>query len=249
MKRLKGLPGATGNSVADRKGRDPEKTAAMTLEEYERWIVLEVALRYHHSEHRGLFRATPADSWAALSKAAAPQQLHSGAPEALDFLVQFMPLERRSIQRDGLSIHYMRYWHPIFAAWSQSRRKVLVRYHPEDLSRVFVSVDGRKYYEARYADLRLPAVSLWEQRAALKLLKNEGHRQISRALIFKAIDEQRRIVDRARSETRRVRRNSPARPKTSPRIPAAQPWQTPPEQGGEPIDWDKPVEPFDAEMW
>ena len=65
MERLKALPGATGNSVTDHKGRDPEKTAAMTLEEYERWIVLEVAQRY----------------------------------------VQFMPLARRSIQRDGLSIH------------------------------------------------------------------------------------------------------------------------------------------------
>ena len=128
MERLKALPGATGNSLADRKGRDPEKTAAMTLEEHERWIVLGVAQRYHHSEHRGL------------------------------------PLARRPIQRDGLSIHYLRYWHPIFAAWSQSRRKVWVRYHPEDLSRVFVSVDGRKYHEARYADLRLPAVCLWEQR-------------------------------------------------------------------------------------
>jgi len=249
MERLKGLPGATGNSVADREGRDPEKTAVMTLQEYEQWLVLEVAQRYHHSEHRGLFRATPASTWEALSKVAAPRQLHGGSPEALDFLVQFMPLERRSIQRDGLTIFYMRYWHPIFASWSQSRKEVLVRYHPEDLSRVFVSVDGRKYHEARYADLRLPAISLWEQRAALKLLKRDGHTQVSQASIFKCIEAQRRIVDRARSETRRARLESPARGRGSVRPPAAQPWQAPPQPLVEEIDWDKSVEPFDVEMW
>jgi len=217
MERLKGLPGATGNSVADREGRNPDKTAVMTLQEYEQWLVLEVAQRYHHSEHRGLFRATPAGTWEALEKVAAPRHHHGGPQEALDFLVQFMPLERRSIQRDGLSIFYMRYWHPIFASWSQSRQKVLVRYHPEDLSRVFVSVDGRKYYEARYADLRLPVISLWEQRAALRLLKSEGHTQISQRLIFKAIEEQRRIVERARRETRRARLEAPAYRKASSR--------------------------------
>ncbi len=104
MERLKGLPGATGNSVADREGRDPEKTAVMTLQEYEQWLVLEVGQRYHHSEHRGLFRATPAGTWEALSRL----PLRGGPQEALDFLVQFTPLERRSIQRDGLAIFYMR---------------------------------------------------------------------------------------------------------------------------------------------
>lgn len=54
--------------------------------------------------------------------------------------------------------------------------------------------------------------------------------------------------DRARSETRRVRRQFMSHPKPSARVPAIQPWQIPPEQGSHLIDWDKPVEPFDAEM-
>ncbi|HET9643447.1 MAG TPA: hypothetical protein VFP68_08845 [Burkholderiaceae bacterium] len=53
MERVKGLPGATGNSPRGRKARKPEKTASLTLQDFERWVALELGERYHHSEHRG----------------------------------------------------------------------------------------------------------------------------------------------------------------------------------------------------
>ena len=59
MQRLKGLPGATGNSPKNRKTRKPEEKACLRLTEFERWLALEVGQRYHHSEHRGLCGATP----------------------------------------------------------------------------------------------------------------------------------------------------------------------------------------------
>jgi len=61
MDRLRGLPGATVTIEARRKKkvRPPEQTAQMTLREFEQWLVLEVAYRYHHGEHRGLLGATP----------------------------------------------------------------------------------------------------------------------------------------------------------------------------------------------
>lgn len=77
-------------------------------------------------------------------------------------------MQPRIVQGDGVTIFYIRYWHPVFAVWREQRRKVRVRYHPEDLSRVYVSADGKNYVEARYADLRRPPISLWEQRAAVK---------------------------------------------------------------------------------
>ena len=67
MERLRGLPGATGNSAKGRKERKAEERAALTLAEYERWMVLEIAQRYHHSPHRGLQDATPAEVWQSLS--------------------------------------------------------------------------------------------------------------------------------------------------------------------------------------
>jgi hypothetical protein len=49
------LPGATGRSVADRR-QDPEARAAMTLDEFETWLLHQVAGVYHHSVHRILGR-------------------------------------------------------------------------------------------------------------------------------------------------------------------------------------------------
>lgn len=54
----------------------------------------------------------------------------------------------RTIQADGLTLFHIRYWHPIFVAWRVANRSVVVRYHPEDLSRIFVSKDGKDHLEA-----------------------------------------------------------------------------------------------------
>ena len=54
MERLRGLPGATGNSTVGRPERRSAERAALTLEEFERWLCLEVAQRYHNRPHRGL---------------------------------------------------------------------------------------------------------------------------------------------------------------------------------------------------
>lgn len=249
MERLKGLPGATGNSAKGRKQRKPEDKAALTLEEFEQWLALEVAQRYHHEEHRGLYGATPAQTWAGRSKSNPVKRLPDGPEEALNFLIHFMPVQSRTIQADGLTIFYIRYWHPIFVAWRASKRVVRVRYHPEDLSRVYVSADGKSYVEARYADLRRPPISLWEQRAGVRAVRAAGSPKLSESLLFRAIETQRRIVERARSETRKVRAKSGGKRKALPSGPPPR-WQVPHEKAhpGE-IDYSKPAEAFGVEIW
>ena len=244
MQRLKGLPGATGNSVKGRKARKPEEGAALTLREFERWLAVEIGMRYHHSEHRGLMGATPASAWQTLCEVQTPRELPPGAQEAWNWLVHFMPLANRTVQNDGVTIFHIRYWHPVFAAWRVARKKVLVRYHPEDLSRIFVSTNGRQYIEARCADLKRPAISLWEQRAICRILR--GQRQpVSEASIFKAIEAQREIVAKARAQTRMQRKDTPRRKKAPPH-----PWIPP--AASEPateVDYSKALKPFEAEVW
>ena len=240
MERLKGLPGATGNSTVGRKARESADRAALTLHEFEQWLVLEVAERYHHSEHRGLVGSTPAAAWDALLARTPPRQLPGVPEEPMRFLIKFMPMAGRTIQADGLTIFYIRYWHPIFAAWRVSRRKVVVRYHPEDLSRIFVSVDGRNYTEVRYADLRRPPVSLWEQRMACRALRAQSSRQLNESLIFAAIDKQRRIVANSRTQTRvtrRQRRSSHSTTRAQAPAPAVE------------VDYSRSVDPYPVEIW
>ncbi|MCW5232329.1 Mu transposase C-terminal domain-containing protein [Verminephrobacter eiseniae] len=241
MQRLKGLPGATGNTTRGRKERKPEEKACLTLAEFECWLALEIGQKYHHSEHRGLFGGTPLAAWNSLVESRPPKRIAPGADEAQRVLINFMPLVSRSIQADGLILFYIRYWHPVFVVWREQGHRVRVRYHPEDLSRIYASADGRNYVEARYADLRRPSISLWEQRAAVRALRAGNEPRLSEELVFKAIGQQRQIVKRAKQQVRRVKGGKPPE----------MPW-TSPERGTEPdgvVDYSKPVEPFAVEIW
>ncbi|WP_232430378.1 Mu transposase C-terminal domain-containing protein [Burkholderia ubonensis] len=102
------------------------------------------------------------------------RQLPPSTDAELRFLIRFLPVAQREIQSDGLTLFHVRYWHPIFVAWRETRRAVTVRYHPEDLSRVFVTSGSGDYVEVRYADMRRPTISLFEHRAALQAIRSEG---------------------------------------------------------------------------
>ena len=243
MQRLKGLPGATGNSPKNRKARKPEDKACLTLGEFERWLALEVGQRYHHSKHWGLHGATPYATWTTLVTTAPTRQLAPGPEEALKLLINFMPVARRTIQADGLTIFHIRYWHPVFAAWREDKRSVPVRYHPEDLSRVYACADGKNYVEARYADLRRPTITLWEQRVAVRALRAGNQPRISEALLFRALEQQREIVERARREAKRARSGA------GPQITAERPPPPQPVAPAGAVDYSKPVDPFPVEIW
>jgi putative transposase len=131
-----------------------------------------------------------------------------GADEALQFLVQFMPVAHRTIQSDGLTPFNLRYWHPIFAAWREMRRKVLVRYYPENLSRIFVSAGGKRYIEVGFADIHRPPISLWEHRAAAATCVPRGtarcrSRKSSRPSSSSARSSRRRVAEPPASSGRR----------------------------------------------
>jgi putative transposase len=253
MERVHGLPGTTGSSPAGRKAHPPEKQAALTLHEFEQWLALEIAQHYHHSAHRGLVGATPASTWANLNVAAPVPTLPPTPDAALRFLVHFLPVARRTIQTDGLTLFYVRYWHPIFSAWREDRRSVTVRYHPEDLSRVFVSSTGKEFIEVRCADLRRPAISLWEQRAAVRRLREQGQRTISEVMMFRTIEEQRRLISSAQSLTRKAKRRASPADDRSAHATFGQQSRPDPSSGStqqpDAVDYSKPAAAYDVEQW
>jgi putative transposase len=111
---------------------------------------------------------------------------------------------------------------------------------------VFVTADRKNYFEARCADLRRPRISLWEQRHALKLMKEQGQRNASEALIFKTIEQQRQLIARAKVNTRAARR---AGPKPGILLSAGTSAFGRAGEGEAPLDYSKPVDPYDAEVW
>lgn len=91
------LPGTTFSNVSAKGDWDPEKTAAMTLPELERWLAHAIAGLYHRTVHRAL-GITPLAAWerGIVGDEATPGR---GEPvtvaDSRRLLIDFLPIERR----------------------------------------------------------------------------------------------------------------------------------------------------------
>lgn len=208
------LPGTTFSNVQAKGEWDPERTAAMTLEEIERWLAHAIVGVYHRELHRGI-GSTPLAAWerGIFGDAKRPGR---GAPvpvaDPRRFLLDFLPFERRLVRREGVFLHSIGYWSDVLRTWIGERERMMVRYDPRDLSRVHLLAPDGCYYDLSYRDLGRPAISLWEHRLALKRLRQEGRAQVDEQAIFEAIEAMRGIADRASASSKLARRQRERRP-------------------------------------
>jgi putative transposase len=195
------LPGTTLGGPEERAGYDSGREARLTLRELERFIAWEIAGRYHQVVHTGLSRP-PIAVW----------REHEGATglrlptDRLRFWVSFLPEQERTLRPDGIHLHGLRYWSSALAAdVGRHGDKLLVKYDPRDLSRVFVRRPSGTFVEARYSDLTLPAITLSEAKAAARALRAKGRREVDTRTLVRTAVAQRAIVAGA---TRRGRSGS-----------------------------------------
>ena len=109
-------PGPPSPTLRERGTYDADATAALTLRELERWLTLAVAT-YHGSVH-GALHQTPAARWA-------EGVAQSGRPpvvtHATAFLVDFLPVLRRTLTRTGFVIDHVRYFADALKPWIARR--------------------------------------------------------------------------------------------------------------------------------
>ncbi|MBD1204828.1 MAG: Mu transposase C-terminal domain-containing protein [Rhodobacteraceae bacterium] len=196
------LPGTTQSSVAAKGGYDAEAMAAMTLREFDWWFALEIC-RYNNSIHSNL-GCTPVAKWEALAG-----EMAGDIPFDIEaFRVSFLPSEQRQVRRDGIHLFDLRYWSDALAGYVGRRDgKVVVRYDPRDLSAVWVELDGGRCVEARYRNLEIPPVSLWEYREAMQKARAMGKVGTNELVLAELIRQQRQIEGESRALTKAKRRS------------------------------------------
>jgi putative transposase len=202
------LPGTTFSDVRSKGDIDPSKTAAMTLDEVERWLAHAIVGVYHRDLHRGI-GATPFAAWHRGLAGNTDQPGRGTTTPVTDprrFLIDFLPIERRLVRRQGVFLFSISYWSDVLRTLIGEREKMIVRYDPRDLSRVHLLTPEGAYYDLSYADLRRPPISLWEHRLALKRLRDEGRTEVDEDAIFGAIERMRGIAAQAIAETKTMRR-------------------------------------------
>jgi putative transposase len=198
------LPGTTFSSVEERGAYDPEKHAAMTLTEVEKWLAIQIVGRYHADIHATLLK--PPDAMWLEALAARPEPPRQ-PPDPEQFLYDFLPFELRRVRRDGLVLFNAHYWDDILSVWAgQLKERLRVKYDPRDLSRVYLEAPDGKHWPIRMRDLGRPPITLWESRAARQALRAKGRGQIAEQMIFDAVEAQRLLVAEALARTKAARR-------------------------------------------
>ena len=205
------IPGSHFSNIRARGDLDPEAEAVMTLRELETYLALEIVGSYHARIHKAL-NLPPAAAWNA-RRGGVMVRMPS---DPRQFLIDFLPFEERTLQRDGLHLFHIRYWSDELR-WlmSRDRPRLTVKYDPRDLSCVFVAA-GYGYLEARPADRTRPAIALWEHRAAVRALREQGRRAVDEELIFSTILAQRVLIDEATRTTKAMRRDAARRAHLAP---------------------------------
>ena len=140
----------------------------MTLDEVERWLTHQITGIYHRTKHRAL-GIPPMVAWTRGIEGDDTTP-GGGEPTAITdprrFMIDFLPIERRLIRREGVELNCIHYRNDVLSTWVGEREKMIVRYDPRDLSRTFLLAPDDQYYDLTYRDFSRPPISLWAARGA-----------------------------------------------------------------------------------
>ncbi len=207
MQMVHTLPGTTFSNVAERGSYDSEYKSALTLEELQRWFALAITGPYHGSIHNGI-NEPPITRW---KRGVFNKEKPTPVVNSKAFLVDFLPIVRRQIQRQGFLIDHIYYFSNALKPWIAERKqgvKFLIRRDPLDLSRIWVlNSKNNCYFEVPYRILSNPSITLWEHRQAINRIREAGRAQVDEQLIFRAIAEMRDITKKAVKKSKKARRD------------------------------------------
>lgn len=207
MQHIHTLPGTTFSNIKERGEYDSEGKAILTLSELEQWLTLVIVGQYHNKIHSTLLEP-PIERYK--SGLLASGTLKPIVQNKKGFLIDFLPIIKRSIQRHGFMVDHINYYSNALQPWIAERNKgekFIIRRDPRDISRIFVLPPNQnEYLEVPYRTLNYPAITLWEYRESLRYLKEQGSNKVDEAAIFKTIEAMRKIVDTASSRSRSARR-------------------------------------------
>ncbi|MGH6763570.1 MAG: Mu transposase C-terminal domain-containing protein [Phyllobacterium sp.] len=232
MTEVQQLPGTTFSNVKARGNYNSEKAAILTLAELERILTIVITRQYHERPHSAL-HVSPRR---AFEKGiyGDGETLGRGLPTRIEnenrFLIDFLPLTKRSIQRYGFVWDYVHYYDDALRPFIDraDKRKFILRRDPRDISKVFFYCpDTETYIEIPYRNVGHPSITLSEHRALIARLKAEGAAHLDEEILFRAWEEVASVVNNATRATKHARRTA-ARRSEAMRSLAEVPSATPP---------------------
>lgn len=207
-------PGTTYSNVGAKGKTDPEKRACLTMEEVEQLLAICIAEQYHEEVHSGINRR-PRAAWDA-GIFGEGNKVGRGLPKRIPimrkFLLDFLPVKLKGIQRYGFQWDYIRYNDDRLRilVGRGDKTKYVIRRDPRDLSKIYMLYtenDANEYWEIACANISRERLTLDEHKAALKYLHDRNQAEINEELIFNAHRKIQAIIRNAEKETRSARRS------------------------------------------
>lgn len=213
-KEIHELPGTTFSNP-QQKGEYPSaEKAALTLGEFEKWLLHLVVNIYHKRVHSSLGR-TPLEMFedGIYQKTGLPPRIQDELRVKLDFLPYF----ERTIQEYGVVLDHIHYYSDVLRPWihalegdspkNKRKRKFIFKRDPRDISVLFFyDPEAKAYFEIPYRDLLRPPMTLWEHKQVMRQLENDGVKVVDEPGFFASYQKLRDIEEQAISQTKLVRR-------------------------------------------
>lgn len=212
MQLIHQLPGTTFSNIVERGEYPSEEKATLTLSELEHWLTIAITDYYHQKVHQGI-HLPPIEKY---KIGILGDEHYKGCgyfPRIHNkkaFLIDFLPIQRRTLQRHGFMLDHITYFSPAISPLIANRNrhgKFMIRRDPRDISKIYIlDHESQAYLEIPYRTISRPSVTLWEHQQAIKSLHEKGIEKTDENLIFKAIEKLRKITEEASKNTKAARR-------------------------------------------
>lgn len=246
------LPGTTFSNVKDRGEYSSEARATLSFNEFEKWLVLQIII-YNNKIHRSISEP-PISRF--LEHKSTKETLRNIPTDSFKFFVSFLPVAERTLRKEGIELFKTFYRADIlYSPRTPIGSKIIVRYDPRDISKLYYVAPDGEIYDIPQADSSRPKLSLFEHKAALKALRKKGLEQIDEEAIYRAIDEQKKVLRKASKLTKKMRVKAAKlgiRQDQLSRFQAKPPQQLPDDEQSEvqaSKEHAEPIELFDVEEW
>ncbi|MBU2720451.1 DDE-type integrase/transposase/recombinase [Acidithiobacillus ferridurans] len=234
LKEIHDLPGTTFSSIKERDEYDSEKHATMTKSEFETWLVTLICKVYHKRLHSSI-GMTPEKKWelGIFGDKNTPGRGMPALPANREvLLLDFLPMFKRTIQADGVSVDGLTYYADVIRQWINAddpdtpgkKRQFIFRRDPRDISVIwFHDPELKMYFRIPYADQTIPSMSIWEYQQAVSRARQQGMKSVDEAMVLQALNDLRQQVDGSSERTKKARRQQQKRKEHAKKVSPSQP--------------------------
>ncbi|MBO9490456.1 DDE-type integrase/transposase/recombinase [Endozoicomonas sp. G2_1] len=212
---LNNLRGTTFKNPQDKLDYDSEGRAIFTFSEFQKWLVTYITKYYHQRTHSDL-KQSPISKFEEGLFESHNDNPPTGLPEFVEderrLYLDFLPYVKRSVQRYGISIDNIHYFHPAIAKWINVKSdaedgKYIIKYELHQINHIyFLDPDTQDYIEIPRVERTAENMTRFELTKINKLLREKGKSKIDEQKIIEAHRELLAISEQAEKSTKATRR-------------------------------------------